>query len=208
VFGVEPADVTASMRRTAKAVNFGILYGQSSFGLAKALGIPQADAAAFIAAYFRSFAGAEAFMDEVLDRCRRDGCVTTMLGRRRTIAGVRDRARRRAAAGGFALTLPERTAINTVVQGSAADLIKLAMLGVDRRLKAAGAQALEAAGAQSLETAAAQAGLVLQIHDELVLESPPSEVEQVTRIVVEEMMSAMSLDVPLDVTVHVGATWA
>jgi DNA polymerase-1 len=192
VFGVEPADVTASMRRTAKAVNFGILYGQSSFGLAKALGIPQADAAAFIAAYFRSFAGAEAFMDEVLDRCRRDGCVTTMLGRRRTIAGVRDRARRRAAAGGFALTLPERTAINTVVQGSAADLIKLAMLGVDRRLKAA----------------AAQAGLVLQIHDELVLESPPSEVEQVTRIVVEEMMSAMSLDVPLDVTVHEGATWA
>jgi hypothetical protein len=79
---------------------------------------------------------------------------------------------------------------------------------VDRRLKAAGAQALEAAGAQSLETAAAQAGLVLQIHDELVLESPPSEVEQVTRIVVEEMMSAMSLDVPLDVTVHEGATWA
>jgi len=192
VFGVEPADVTASMRRTAKAVNFGILYGQSSFGLAKALGIPQTDAAAFIAAYFRSFAGAEAFMDEVLDRCRRDGCVTTMLGRRRMIAGVRDRDRRRAATGGFSLTLPERTAINTVVQGSAADLIKLAMLGVDRRLRAAGGRA----------------GLVLQIHDELVLESPPSEVERVTRIVVEEMMAAMTLDVPLDVTVHEGATWA
>ena len=72
VYGVEPAAVTAAMRRTAKAVNFGILYGQSSFGLAKALGIPQADAAAFIAAYFRSFAGAEAFMDDVLDRCRQD----------------------------------------------------------------------------------------------------------------------------------------
>ena len=192
VFGVEPAAVTAAMRRTAKAVNFGILYGQSSFGLAKALGIPQVEAAAFIAAYFRSFAGAEAFMDDALDRCRRDGCVTTMLGRRRSIAGVRDRAGRRAATGGFALTLPERTAINTVVQGSAADLIKLAMLGVDRRLKSAGSKA----------------ALVLQIHDELLLESPAEEAAAVTGIVVDEMRRAMTLDVPLEVSVHEGATWA
>ena len=192
VFGVEPSAVTSSLRRTAKAVNFGILYGQSSFGLAKALGIPQADASAFIAAYFQSFAGALAFMDDVLDRCRRDGCVTTMLGRRRTISGVRDRAGRRGAGGGFALTLPERTAINTVVQGSAADLIKLAMLGVDRRLRAA----------------AAQAAIVLQIHDELLLESPAAEMESVQQIVRHEMLHAMTLDVPLEVSVHDGATWS
>jgi DNA polymerase-1 len=192
VFGVPPADVTPAMRRTAKAVNFGILYGQSGFGLAKALSIPQDEATAFIAAYFRTFAGAAAFMDDVLDRCRRDGHVTTMLGRRRAIAGVRDRDRRRAATGGFALTLPERTAVNTVVQGSAADLIKLAMLRVHRRLAAAG---LEAA-------------LVLQIHDELLLECPPEEVAAVTAILVEEMQGAMTLDVPLDVSAHAGDTWA
>jgi DNA polymerase-1 len=192
VFGIEPSVVTSAMRRTAKAVNFGILYGQSSFGLAKALGIPQAEAAAFILAYFRSFAGAAAFMDDVLDRCRRDGCVTTMLGRRRAISGVRDRAGRRTAAGVFALSLPERTAINTVVQGSAADLIKLAMLGVDRKLKAM----------------ATQAKIVLQIHDELLLESPAAETEAVTRIVVDEMQQAMTLEVPLDVSVHEGGTWA
>jgi len=192
VFGIEPAAVTSAMRRTAKAVNFGILYGQSSFGLAKALGIPQGEAAAFIAAYFRSFAGAEAFMDDVLDRCRQDGGVTTMLGRRRAISGVRDRAGRRSAAGVFALSLPERTAINTVVQGSAADLIKLAMLGVDRKLKAT----------------ASRAAIVLQIHDELLLESPPAETEAVRQIVIDEMQRAMHLDVPLEVSVHEGGTWA
>lgn len=192
VFGSEPADVTSAMRRTAKAVNFGILYGQSSFGLAKSLGIPQGEAAAFIAAYFKSFAGAEAFMDNVLDRCRQDDSVTTMLGRRRAILGVRDRAGRRSAAGVFALSLPERTAINTVVQGSAADLIKLAMLGVDRRLKAT----------------AAQATIVLQIHDELLLESPAAETDAVRQIVVDEMQQAMQLEVPLEVSVHEGGTWA
>jgi DNA polymerase-1 len=106
--------------------------------------------------------------------------------------GVRDRAGRRTAAGVFALSLPERTAINTVVQGSAADLIKLAMLGVDRKLKAT----------------ATQANIVLQIHDELLLESPAAETEAVTRIVVDEMQQAMTLEVPLDVSVHEGGTWA
>ena len=192
VFGVEPSAVTPTLRRTAKAVNFGILYGQSGFGLAKALGIPQAEAAAFIAAYFRSFAGAAAFIDDVLDACRRDGRVTTMLGRRRAIVGVRDRAGRRSSAGGFALSLPERTAINTVVQGSAADLIKLAMLGVSRRLAEA-----EAHGA-----------IVLQIHDELLLEAPADEADAVARIVVDEMLRAMRLEVPLEVSVHRGSTWA
>ncbi|MFM8378327.1 MAG: DNA polymerase, partial [Planctomycetia bacterium] len=192
VFGVEEGAVTAEMRRTAKAVNFGILYGQSAFGLAKSLAIPQPEAAEFIAAYYRTFAGAAEFMDEILDRCRRDGHVTTMLGRRRTIAGVRDRAGRRTAAGVLALALPERTAVNTVVQGSAADLIKLAMLRVARRL-----------AAERLS-----AGLVLQIHDELLLETPADESQAVRELVLGEMQGAMQLDVPLEVSVHEGATWA
>jgi DNA polymerase-1 len=192
VFGIDTAAVTPEMRRTAKAVNFGILYGQSGFGLAKALGIPQADAAAFIAAYFQSFAGAAAFMDDVLDRCRRDGHVTTILGRRRTIAGVRDRAGRRTSAGILALSLPERTAINTVVQGSAADLIKLAMLRVASRLESSGMRA----------------AIVLQIHDELVLECPADEAAATERLLLEEMGQAMALDVPLEVSIHAGGTWA
>jgi DNA polymerase-1 len=192
VFGVAADHVTSDMRRTAKAVNFGILYGQSAFGLAKTLGIPQADAATFIAAYFHTFSGAEAFIDDCLDRCRRDGYVATMLGRRRTIEKVRDRAGRRTAAGVFSLTLPERTAVNTVVQGSAADLIKLAMLRVQARLTAEGLAA----------------AIVLQIHDELLLEVPAGEVATVRRLLVEEMKGAMTLEVPLEVTVHEGATWA
>jgi DNA polymerase-1 len=192
VQGVEPSAVTPAMRRAAKAVNFGILYGQSAFGLAKALGIPQAEAAAFIAAYFASFSGAAAFIDDVLDRCRRDGQVTTILGRRRAIRGVRERSARRTSAGVLSLSLPERTAVNTVVQGSAADLIKLAMLRVAGRLVDAG---LEAA-------------LVLQIHDELLLEAPADEVGAVTDLVVGAMRTALPLEVPLEVSVHVGGTWA
>ncbi len=192
VRGVDPAAVTSAERRVAKAVNFGILYGQSAFGLAKSLGIPQAEAAEFIAAYFRAFAGAAEFMDDVLDRCRRNGHVTTILGRRRVIAGVRDRAGRRGAAGTVALSLPERTAVNTVVQGSAADLIKLAMLRVHDRLRRDGLAA----------------ALVLQIHDELLLECPADEVPVAERLVADEMRSALRLEVPLEVSVHSGASWA
>jgi DNA polymerase-1 len=192
VYGVAQADVTDAMRRTAKAVNFGILYGQSGFGLAKSLGIPQTDAVAFIAAYLATFAGAAAWMDDILDGCRRDGHVTTILGRRRSITGVRDREGRRGAGGVPALTLPERTAVNTVVQGSAADLIKLAMMAVDRRLRAEHRQA----------------AIVLQIHDELILEAPASEVEAVAQLAAEEMRAAMQLNVPLEVSVSSGPTWA
>jgi DNA polymerase-1 len=115
-----------------------------------------------------------------------------MLGRRRTIAGVRDHAGRRNSAGILALSLPERTAINTVVQGSAADLIKLAMLRVAHRL----------------EAAQMQAAIVLQIHDELVLESPADETAATERLLLDEMGQAMQLEVPLEVSVHTGGTWA
>ena len=192
VHGVEPAEVTAAMRRLAKAVNFGIIYGQTAFGLAKSLGISQGEAAAFIAAYLEAFAGAAAFMDNLLDRCRRDGFVTTILGRRRAIHGVRDRAARRNAAGVPVLSLPEREAVNTVVQGSAADLIKLAMLRVAARLREAGLRA----------------AIVLQIHDELLLESPLDELATVEQLVAAEMQTAMQLTVPLEVSVQSGSTWA
>jgi DNA polymerase-1 len=118
--------------------------------------------------------------------------VTTILGRRRAITGVRERAKRRNAAGVPALTLPERTAVNTVVQGSAADLIKLAMLRVADRLRAD----------------RLQAAIVLQIHDELVLEAPEAEVAAVEPLVVAEMKGAMTLTVPLEVSVSHGSTWA
>jgi DNA polymerase-1 len=118
--------------------------------------------------------------------------VTTILGRRRAITGVRERAKRRSAAGVFALTLPERTAVNTVVQGSAADLIKLAMLRVADRL-----------AAESL-----RATLVLQIHDELVLEAPAEEVAAVEALLTGAMGAALELDVPLEVSVSSGGSWA
>jgi len=188
----EPAEaVTSDMRRVAKAVNFGILYGQSGFGLAKALSITQLEASAFIETYFRTFAGAADYIDRVLDDCRRDGGVTTILGRRRTIEGVRPREARRKGAGGFSLTLPERTAINTVVQGSAADLIKLAMLAVSREL-----MARQLVGR-----------MVLQIHDELVLECPAAEAAEIRSVVEQAMRAAMPLSVPLDVSVHDGENW-
>ncbi|GAG26108.1 unnamed protein product, partial [marine sediment metagenome] len=189
VFEVESKEVTSEMRRTAKAVNFGILYGQSAFGLAKALGISQPEAAEFIAAYFEKFSGASQFIDEVLDRCRVERGVATMLGRRRAIDGVRDHEGRRGAGGVFALSLPERTAVNTVVQGSAADLIKLAMLKV----------------AQRLVSDKLSSFLVLQIHDELLFEYPNAESDPLQSLVVHEMGNAMNLEVPLEVSVQTGA---
>ena len=119
------------MRRRAKAVNFGVLYGQSAFGLANSLDIEQDEAAKFIAAYFERYPGVDRFLSEILEGCRVNGYVKTILGRKRSIRGVRPDAPRQR-------NLPERTAINTVIQGSAADLIKLAMLAVhctDARLR-------------------------------------------------------------------------
>ncbi|MDA7993111.1 MAG: DNA polymerase, partial [Pirellulales bacterium] len=152
----------------------------------------QPEAAEFITAYFEKFEGASQFMDEVLDRCRAERGVATMLGRRRAIDGVRDYDGRRGAGGVFALNLPERTAVNTVVQGSAADLIKLAMLKVDRRL-----------ANEKLSSF-----LVLQIHDELLFEYPNAEYESLQSLVVHEMGTAMDLKVPLEVSVQTGSTWA
>src|SRR5262249_15899671 len=139
VFGVPLTEVTSAQRRSAKAVNFGVIYGQSPFGLAKGLGISQEEAATFIDGYFHTYRGVAEFMMRTLEECRRQGYVSTILGRRRAVQGVRstdqlslltDRPSRKP------LTLPERTAVNSVIQGSAADLIKLAMLAIHRRLAA------------------------------------------------------------------------
>lgn len=185
VYGVPLSEVSAEMRRGAKAVNFGVIYGQSPFGLAKALGIPQSDAARFIDAYFDQYPGVENFLDSVLVDCAKNGYVKTILGRRRAIRGVRVGAGRQR-------NLPERTAINTVIQGSAADLIKLAMLNIHRRLR----------------TSELSARMVLQIHDELVFEVPRAEVEPLAEMVRREMTDVLSLNVPLKVDIKTGTNWA
>ena len=185
VYGVPLAEVTSEMRRTAKAVNFGVIYGQSPFGLAKTLGIEQDVAAAFIDNYFNRHPGVEEFLRGILVECRAKGYVTTILGRRRAIRGVRpDPLRQR--------NLSERTAINTVIQGSAADLIKLAMIAVHRRMA----------------REAMRSKLLLQIHDELVFEIAPDEIEPMKHLVSDEMTGARQLAVPLKVDLAIGRNWA
>jgi DNA polymerase-1 len=195
VFGLPLSDVTSAQRRSAKAVNFGVIYGQSPFGLAKGLGISQEEAATFIDGYFKTYRGVAEFMVRTLDECRRNGYVSTILGRRRSIQGVRpidqltlltDRPSRRP------LTLPERTVVNSVIQGTAADMIKLAMLAISRRLKQ--------------EKFAAN--MLLQIHDELVFEAPPEELDQLSTLVRDEMRGVLPLSVPLKVDVKIGDNWA
>jgi len=185
IYGVALDHVTADMRRQAKAVNFGILYGQSPFGLAKQLGIEQSEAARFIDAYFGGYPGVEKFLTEILADCRRSGYVSTILGRRRAIDGVRE-------AGGRQKNLAERTAINTVIQGSAADLIKLAMIAIQRRLR----------------HTKSPARMVLQIHDELIFEVPAPYLDVLAELVREEMVGALALTVPLQVDLKSGPSWA
>ncbi|PQO29994.1 DNA polymerase I [Blastopirellula marina] len=190
VYGIPLAEVSSSERRSAKAINFGIVYGQSAFGLAKALDIEKDKAFGFIDAYFRKYPGVDDFMENTLQQCYKDGFVKTYLGRRRKIDGVRSPQKRDRMA--RQLLMPERTAVNTVIQGSAADIIKLAMLRVH----------------QALMTADLEARLLLQIHDELVFEAPPEEVPELVRLISHEMVHAVELDVPLVVDVESGLNWA
>jgi DNA polymerase I len=189
VYSVPMEQVTRDMRRSAKAINFGVIYGQSPFGLAKALDIDQVDAACFIEAYFAQYPGVDEFMRKTLSECRKSGYVSTISGRRRPVQGVRDPT---TLADPRQRTLPERIAINTVIQGSAADIIKRAMINVYRRLKSEGLQSK----------------MLLQIHDELVFEYPPEEKDRLARLVVEEMAGAAALSVPLKIDVKTGKNWA
>ena len=185
VNGVPLEDVTPEMRRAAKAVNFGVIYGQSPFGLARALGIEQDEAAKFIDNYFEGYPGIEKFLVRVLADCRKNGYVKTILGRRRAISGVREGAGRQR-------NLAERTVVNTVIQGSAADLIKRAMIAIHRRLR----------------TERLSAKMLLQIHDELILEVPTDQFHHLAALVREEMIGAWALDVPLKVDLKAGPNWA
>jgi DNA polymerase-1 len=185
VNGVPLDQVTSEMRRAAKAVNFGVIYGQSAFGLARALGIEKEAAAEFIDGYFAGYPGIEGFLNHVLAECHKKGYVSTILGRRRAIQGVRPDAGRQR-------NLAERTAVNTVVQGSAADLIKLAMVAIHRRLRQ--------------ENLAAR--MLLQIHDELVFEVSPDQLSYLARLVTDEMAGVRTLSVPLKVDLRVGRNWA
>jgi len=184
VFGVPPLMVTADHRRQAKVVNFGIVYGLSAFGLSQQLGIEPGEAKQFIAAYFERYKGVRAFIDKTLDEARRDLKVRTLHGRVRPIPDINSKnANQR----GFA----ERTAVNTPLQGTAADLIKVAMIRIDaalreRRLKSR---------------------MTLQVHDELVFEVPESEVDAVQSLVREHMEKAHALAVPLLVEMGVGSNW-
>ena len=184
VFGVPVEEVTPEMRRSAKAVNFGIVYGISDWALAEDLGVSVAEAKAYIEGYLARFAGVRAYRENIVAEGREKGYVTTLLGRRRPLPELHSK--------NFNIrTGAERMALNTPIQGAAADIIKVAMLRVDGALRR---QAL-------------QARLVLQIHDELIVECPPWEAELVMQIVTEEMARAMELAVPLKAEAKMGATW-
>jgi len=184
VMGVPPLMVTPEARREAKAVNFGIVYGISAFGLAAQLGIPRAEAEKYIRNYFARYSGVRRFLDETLAEVRRTGVARTLFGRERPIP---DMDSRNPSARGFA----ERTALNSPLQGTAADLIKLAMVRIDA--------ALDAGGYHS--------AMLLQVHDELVFECPPDEVDALRTLVKREMEGVMELKVPLVVDVGVGTNW-
>ena len=184
VFHVARADVTPEMRRSAKAVNFGIVYGISAFSLSQDIGVTVAEAKAYMEAYFATFPGVRKYMDEVVEKAKETGYVETLLHRRRDLPELKS--------SNFNMrSFGERVALNMPVQGTAADVMKLAMVAVHKRLKA-----------ENL-----QARLVLQVHDELIVECPESEAETVAKLLEEEMEHVVALSVPLTAEAHWGKNW-
>jgi len=184
VFHVSEEEVTPAMRRQAKAVNFGIVYGISDYGLSQNLGITRKEAAAFIERYFHSFQGVKEYMEETVQEAKQRGYVTTLLSRRRYIPELTSR--------NFNLrSFAERTAMNTPIQGSAADIIKKAMIDMADKLKEKNLQAK----------------LLLQVHDELIFEAPEDEIKVLEKLVPEVMEHALELDVPLKVDCASGPSW-
>ena len=184
VLGKEQATLTKDERNRAKAVNFGIIYGISSFGLSEQLEIPREEAQAYIDAYLARFPHVQDFIARTVEQAEREGYVRTLFGRRRPIPELRASNRQ-------TRLLGERLAVNTVMQGSAADIIKVAMVSIHRRLRDEGRAAR----------------LVLQVHDELLLEAPEKELTAVRELVREEMCGAYELDPALDVDVGTGEDW-
>ena len=184
VFGVDPGAVTGEMRARIKAMNYGLAYGLSAYGLAAQLGISTAEAKTLMADYFSRVGGVQRYLADVVEEARRVGHTETLCGRRRLLPDLSSTNRQRR-------EMAERAALNSPIQGSAADIIKLAMLGVER--------ALDQAGLGSR--------MLLQVHDELVLEIAPGERDAVEDLVRKEMGTAMELAVPLEVSVGVGDSW-
>jgi DNA polymerase I len=184
VLGKERATLTKDERNVAKMVNFGIIYGISSFGLSENLEIPREDAQAYIDAYLARFPHVQDFIQRTIEQAARDGYVTTLLGRRRPVPEIRASNRQ-------TRSLGERLAVNSVMQGTAADVIKKAMVAIHRRLRDEGRASR----------------LVLQVHDELLLEAPEAEVSAVKELVRQEMVGAYPLDPPLEVDVAAGDDW-
>jgi len=184
VFGVGPLAQTAEHRRAAKAINFGIIYGLSAFGLAQQINVPQKEAAQFIAAYFARYKGVKAYLDRVLEETRKTGETRTLFGRVRPIPEILSS---QVQLRNFA----ERTALNSPLQGTAADLIKLAMIAIHKRLRE-----------EKL-----QAQMILQVHDELLFEAPAKEKVALEKLVQEEMEGVHQLEVPLVVEVCSGPNW-
>lgn len=185
VFNIPVSEVTPTLRSRAKAVNFGIVYGISAFSLAQDIGVYQSEAKAYMDAYLSKYHGVREYMSAIVDKAKADGYVATMYGRRRYLPELKSSNFNTRSFG-------ERVALNMPIQGAAADIIKLAMVAVFRRLKAEGLKAR----------------LILQVHDELIVECPAEEGERVKAILSEEMENAAALTVPLTVDAHIGRSWA
>ncbi|MDR2393212.1 MAG: DNA polymerase I [Treponema sp.] len=184
IFGIDETQVQGDQRRIAKTINFGVMYGMSPFRLANALGISRSQATAFIQAYFKTYAGIRDFIDELIKKAEESGYATTILGRRRAIPAINSRNKTEKAGA-------EREAVNTPIQGSAADIVKIAMVRLDKRL--------------TTENSPAQ--MLLQVHDELILEVPQTHAAETALLVQQEMERAITLKVPLRVSVETGTRW-
>lgn len=184
VFDVPIDGVTPELRRRVKAMSYGLVYGLSAYGLSQQLGIPAGEAKRIMEAYFERFGGVKRYLDEVVEQARRDGYTSTLFGRRRYLPELASTNR-------VARENAERAALNAPIQGTAADIIKVAMLRVDR----------------AFDEAELRSRVLLQVHDELVVEVSPGELDRVREIVEREMGRAITLRVPLEVSVGVGQNW-
>jgi DNA polymerase-1 len=177
--------VTSEMRREAKVINFGILYGMSAYGLSQQLGVDPKIAQAYIDEYFKKYGGVQAYIETSLKEARQKGYVTTLLNRRRYLPEIQSPTT-------FIRQASERMAINSPIQGTAADIIKVAMIRIQKRIEESG-----------LSTR-----MIMQVHDELVFEAPEEELQRALPLIRREMETVMTLSVPLNVSIHSGKNWA
>ncbi|NQT58470.1 MAG: DNA polymerase I [Bacteroidetes bacterium] len=184
IFGVDTESVTAEQRRIAKTINFGVMYGMSAFRLSQELGIPRSDAAVFIEAYFQRYSGVRKFIDTTVENAEKTGKVMTLLGHERVIPGIASRNRNERSGA-------ERIAVNTPIQGTAADILKLAMISIQ----------------EQMDRRNLVSRMVLQVHDELIFEVPEYEIDEMRELVRTEMEGAVSLNVPLSVSLETGDSW-